>query len=155
MGAFTIGNSVSTRPKDSVNCHPSVLWGCTAWASCLQLLIEGSHDAVSWPRSCPVGHGTEQSREWQQASFHGRERAKVRGLQPAVWPRPLEFTMTAILAQYQICHWWKEISSVLALAKKGKDSELVHIRGLVWWRSLYLSCELERIASCPSISGVC
>ena len=24
-GAFTIGNSVSTRPKDSINCHPSVL----------------------------------------------------------------------------------------------------------------------------------
>ena len=97
VGAFTIGNSVSTRPKDSVNCHPSVLWGCTAWASCLQLLIEGSPDAVSWPRSCPVAHGTEQSREWQEASFHGRERVKVRGLQPAVWARPLEFTVAAIL----------------------------------------------------------
>lgn len=46
-GAFTIGNSVSTRPKDSVNCHPSVLWVCTAWAYSLQLLIEGSHDIVS------------------------------------------------------------------------------------------------------------
>ena len=45
----------------------------------------------------PCGSWREQSREWQQASFHGRERAKVRGLQPAVWPRPLEFTMTAIL----------------------------------------------------------
>ena len=39
----------------------------------------------------------EQSREWQQASFHGRDRVKVRGLQPAVWARPLEFTMAAIL----------------------------------------------------------
>ena len=39
----------------------------------------------------------EQSREWQQANFHGRDRAKVRGLQPAVWARPLEFTMAAIL----------------------------------------------------------
>ena len=46
VGTFTIGNSVSTRPKDSVNCHPSVLWVCTAWGYSLQLLIEGSHDRV-------------------------------------------------------------------------------------------------------------
>ena len=39
----------------------------------------------------------EQSREWQEASVHGRERAKVRGLQPAFWPRPLELTVAAIL----------------------------------------------------------
>ena len=38
-----------------------------------------------------------KSREWQQASVHGRERAKVRGLQPTVWARPLEFTVAAIL----------------------------------------------------------
>ena len=46
VGAFTIANSVSTRPKDSVNCHPSVPWVCTAWAYSLQPLIEGSHDTV-------------------------------------------------------------------------------------------------------------
>ena len=62
---------LSTRPKDSVNCHRSILWVGTAWASSLQLLIEGSHDAVSWPRSCPVGHGENKAESDSKQVFMG------------------------------------------------------------------------------------
>ena len=79
MGAFTIGNSVSTRPKDSVNCHPSVLWGCTAWASSLQLLTEGSHDTVSWPRSCPVAHGKRTKQRVTGSKFSWERESESQG----------------------------------------------------------------------------
>ena len=39
----------------------------------------------------------EQSRECQLANFHGRDIAKVRGLQPAFWARQLQFTVATIL----------------------------------------------------------
>ena len=56
---------------------------------------------------------------------------KVRGLQPAVWARPLKFTLAAILVMVPNMSLVKRDFLSACLAKKGKDSGLVHIRGLV------------------------
>ena len=132
VSAFTIGNSVyqaqrqcQLPPKHSLGRHSlgvliaALNWG-EPWHSeltqILPLWLMEQNKAESDRKQVFMGE-----REWKSgvsSQQFGQDH----------WSSPWQQSQS----RYQICHWWKEISSVLALVEKGKDSGLVHIRALVW-----------------------